>query len=769
MKPSRAWLLILLVPILIGLSRLRFDTEVLNLLPNDIPAVEGLKLYHKHFANNREVIITVTAHTPDDAEAAARAIAERLKSATNLVSQAVWQPPWMDRPSQTAEFIAWLWLSQPTNEVAQLVSRLNPTNAAATLNQTRERLATSLSPLDLARLSHDPFGLTALGPGLTQQNNDWFASADGTFRLIFVQPRNDPGSIAKWTIWLNRFHQLFRALELPNGVELGFTGMPIFTVETAAGMASDMRQSVFATVILVAFLFWFAHRRWWPLICMLAMLISALVVTMSLGGIFYGALNVVSLGFAAILLGLGVDYALVLYQELLDSPRANAAMIRHKAAGGIWWSASTTALTFALLNFAGLPGLAQMGTLVAIGVMLAATAMLYGFLPLMTRKPPPQKVSADDPITPHRDRLAWPATVAILIICAIILGRSWPQLDRTADALGSVGSAASKAAAAIDKHMNRGDETLWVLVRGRDESEVRLRLQSLKSELSVHAAELPLDAWPAPSLQKQNLPFLSDLHSYLPHLDKAAADAGFTSDALTLTKSVLNAWKTVSTNTSTIWPRGEAVEWLVNRIAAKTPNGQIALGLVRMPANAPLPEIKTPGALIAGWSRLAELLLRRVETRLTFLTVGLLAVLVICLRLALRGWPEVFLSFASLAFGFMLTLLVMALFGWKWNLMSLTAIPLLLGASVDYTIHVQRALQRYHDDPRAMRRTIGRALFLVTAAAVAGFGSLGLASNAGLASFEILIAIGMICIFLTSLYLLPAWHYTLARSKRKHG
>jgi predicted RND superfamily exporter protein len=117
----------------------------------------------------------------------------------------------------------------------------------------------------------------------------------------------------------------------------------------------------------------------------------------------------------------------------------------------------------------------------------------------------------------------------------------------------------------------------------------------------------------------------------------------------------------------------------------------------------------------------------------------------------------------------MLTLLVMAIFRWKWNLLSLTAIPLLLGASVDYTIHVQLALNRYRDDARAMRRTIGRALFLVTAAAVAGFGSLGLASNAGLASFEILCAIGMICIFLTSLYLLPAWHYTLARTRDTHG
>ena len=277
---KRSWLFLLIVPVALGLARLRFDTEILNLLPNDLPAVEGLKLYHKHFANNREVIITVTAKNSADAELAARNIATVLQGATNIVSDAVWQPPWMDRPDETAEFIAWLWLSQPPEELAGIVERLHATNAPAVLSETRERLATSLSPLDLARLSHDPFGLTALGPGLTAQSNDWFASPDGTFRLIFVQPHHDPGSYSKWATWLDQLHGIVNSSRLPAGIELGFTGTPVFTVETATGMQSDMRQSVISTIILVGALFWWAHRRFWPLLWMLVMLISSLLITM---------------------------------------------------------------------------------------------------------------------------------------------------------------------------------------------------------------------------------------------------------------------------------------------------------------------------------------------------------------------------------------------------------------------------------------------------------------------------------------------------------
>ena len=765
MKFSRAWLLLLIAPILLGLFRLRFDTEVLNLLPNDLPAVQGLKLYHKYFANNREVIITVSAKNSADAESAARVVATTLQGASNLVADAVWQPPWMDHPEETAEFIAWLWLSQPTNEVAQLTARLNPTNAATALNDTRERLATSLSPLDLARLSHDPFGLTALGAGLTPQSADWFASPDGTFRLIFVQPLHDPRSFPKWAEWLAEVRALVKAANLPSDVEIGFTGTPVFTVETASGMQSDMKQSIASTILLVGLLFWWAHRRFWPLLWMLIMLVSSLLITMSLGGLIFGSLNVVSFGFAAILLGLGVDYALVLYQELLGHPRCSAAEVRHEAAKGIWWSSSTTALAFALLNFAGLPGLGQLGTLVAIGVMVASTAMLYGFLPMMTRRPPPESATQEISVQPRRDRFAWPATFAGVAIAAIILARWWPQIDRTAEPLGSVNSAAAKAAKAIDERMNRGTETLWLIVKGRDESEVRSRLASLKTELRTAATELPLEIWPDPSRQKQNLALVHNLSSNLPALEKSTADAGFTDEALALTKTVLTEWKAFPTNVPVIWPKSRATQWLINRISARTENGVLALGLIHLSPGDPLPEIHTPGVLLGAWSRLAGLLLQRVERRLAFLTFAMMTLLIICLRLALRGWTEVLLSCASLGFGFMLTLLIMAIFRMKWNLLSLTAIPLLLGASVDYTIHVQLALRRYREDARAMRRTIGRALFLVTAAAVAGFGSLGLASNAGLASFEILCAVGMICIFLTSLYLMPAWHYTFARDK----
>ena len=58
---SRKWIigLLLAIPVILGLSRLRFDVEILNLLPGESSVVQGLKLYQQNFSNARELIVTI--------------------------------------------------------------------------------------------------------------------------------------------------------------------------------------------------------------------------------------------------------------------------------------------------------------------------------------------------------------------------------------------------------------------------------------------------------------------------------------------------------------------------------------------------------------------------------------------------------------------------------------------------------------------------------------------------------------------------------------
>src|SRR6516165_2061546 len=88
--PGRWLWFLFLIPVVLGLSRLRFDVEIFDLLPGDLPAVKGLKLYQEHFSNARELVITVKAPDAELAETAARNIAYLLRARTNLVSSVTW-------------------------------------------------------------------------------------------------------------------------------------------------------------------------------------------------------------------------------------------------------------------------------------------------------------------------------------------------------------------------------------------------------------------------------------------------------------------------------------------------------------------------------------------------------------------------------------------------------------------------------------------------------------------------------------------------------
>ncbi len=83
---KRWWWVVLLIAVGLGQWRLRFDVDVLNLLPPDEPTVEGLKLYQKYFANARELVITLRAPEAEQAERLAGALAARLRQETNLIA-----------------------------------------------------------------------------------------------------------------------------------------------------------------------------------------------------------------------------------------------------------------------------------------------------------------------------------------------------------------------------------------------------------------------------------------------------------------------------------------------------------------------------------------------------------------------------------------------------------------------------------------------------------------------------------------------------------
>ena len=798
---KRWWWLLLAVPAVIGLWRVRIDVEMLNLLPPDQPAVQGLKLYQKYFANARELIITIRAADAEQAERLAGALAVRLRQETNLVAGVSWQPPWMEQPAQVAELVACLWLNQPPEIFSALTNRLAAGHLESVLAETKETLTTSLSPMDLARRAFDPYDLLSV-PALTnisglsaEQGQRMFASADGTFRVLFVQARPDLADYRSCSSWLTSVQHVVAGLRADQAdsrdAVIRYTGRPAFVTEIASSMQRDLSGSIVGTAGIIALLFWLSHRRWLPMFWLLALLALILAATVGIGGLTLGSISVISLGFAAVLLGLAVDYAVVHYQEALAHPQMSVPEIRRAIAPSILWAAITTISAFLVLNLGGLPGLAQLGTLVAIGIALAALVMVVTFLPPLfpdrrkssaawTRHEwwayliPPDVRTAGPFVTAgsSHNSAALLATALIILCAGTVLSIKRPGLDRTTQALRPQHGEAEQALDEFTACLGIPQDPIWVIASGNDEREVWAHLSQAEALLGqarsnqvISGYMLPAALWPRMEFQESNRATARWLGNQGPLLCEAALHEGFNSNALFLTDELVRTWERAGISTGVVWPTNQLSQWLLKRFMARTTNEWLVMGLVS-PATNRLERASLAGlssrlsehrVLLSGWELLGTTTLKRVQDRLWLLVLPMVVLVLASLWFAFRRWTEVLLGLAVLGLSGLCLLTTMTLAGWSWNLLNLMALPLVLGTGVDYGIFMQLALRRQGGDVALVRRSIGRALLLCGGTAIAGFGSLAWSGNAGMASLGKVCATGIGANMLISVYLLPAW------------
>jgi predicted exporter len=799
---SRQWPWLLLLPVALGLWRLQFDVEVLNLLPPGSPVVHGLMLYQQNFANARELILTLSGSEAGAAEAAAQAIAAALRARPDLAAEVTWTPPWLERPEQAAELMAYLWLNQPPAVFSELTNRLGGTNLTATLAESREALATSFSPDHVAMRGYDPLGFTRLPESVTGttpsfgSGSEYFASADGAFRVVFIEAASDLTSYKDCTKWLGEVRRVIEgarsSTNFPAAVVVRYTGRPAFVAEIGGGMERDLAGPSAGTLGVIALLFYLAHRRWRPLLWLLALLLMILAGTLALGGLVYGTLNVVSLGFASILIGLAEDFGIVLYQEARTHPHLSIREIRHDAAPGIWWSALTTAGAFLLLNLSSLPGLGQLGTLVAIGVALAAGLMLYAYLPPLLgsarrtpiRRVPTSSAHAGSESGASRTgvRLAWTASFGLLTAGVVLLWLKPPRFDQSANALKPRNSEANAALDELKTRLKRTREPLWVVVEGQHETEVARVLASIEPILQRAVANqvisgytLPGPLWPQVGNQSSNRFAALAVAARRDDLRAATLAAGFSTNSLAIADRVLQVWGQSMVSPDPFWPTNENSRWVLEKLMARCAGGFLAVGLIHPGAggtggsfrelSALSETLRRAGVWLSGWELLGPSVSRLVSGDLLRVLPPILALVLFTLWMAFRAWRDVGLSLVTLVFSGLTLHLVMAFMGWSWNMMNLMAVPLLLGMGVDFSIHMQLALRRHHGDVALVSRSVGSALLLAGSTTVAGFGSLAFASNAGIAGLGKVCAAGIVCAMLTAVYLLPVW-WRMTTSKK---
>src|SRR5438270_1490549 len=373
---------------------LRLDSEVFNVLPGRFPSVQGLKIYDRDFEQTRQLTFALLCNPKD---------VDKLEEFAPVFAERLRQQPWCSRllagsPISTADGIrdlqsiaVPLLLNLEPRAFDDTMSILQPDKIRDRLHRLRQQIEAG-SPRPEFELSFDPLGLIA--PALKPfaestiiEQEQPLTSPDRTMRIFLVVTNQATVSAFECQRLMRRVNE-FRASaaegwdpESHSGLQILVTGRPAFVSEISLSMRHDVVATLFGSIVLVGIIFFAGFRRWLPLVGMAVCLLLSCLVALTAGQLLFGRLSMISVAFCAILVGLGVDFAILTigryHQARADGEPHRQAIATSVAKLGraVFFGALTTAVGFLALVLSGAMTFSELGVLIAIGIFVAGLFM----------------------------------------------------------------------------------------------------------------------------------------------------------------------------------------------------------------------------------------------------------------------------------------------------------------------------------------------------------------------------------------------------------
>lgn len=804
-------------------SRLRFDGDMLALLPQRDPVLNTYRETLELFGALE--IFPVAVRIPEgvpidlytgfaDRVAAELARVEQFESIEHRFG---------DPEELLRSFLpkALLYLEAPQREA--VAARLSTSALAERAAEVRGLLETpqalglkSLLRLDPAGLA--PLLLDRLGAGRGAQGVDWasgyFLSRDHRLLLILAKPTRQPQDIEfdRQLLAAARAAVERAATGWPElaGEEAGavpevfFAGSYAIAVGDASLIRRDILVNVLTSVAGVLALFYLAYRRWMLLAFAFAPLASGLAVTFGFTQLSVGMLSSATAGVAALLVGLGIDYVIVLYGRYVESRRKGLDLasaldaLAGSPARGVVSGAVTTTATFYAFLITDFRGLFQMGLLVGTGILFCLVAVLV-LLPAMLawneahhrrrESEPTLRLHAFGAEHLVRWAVRWPRAVLAggLLACAVAAGFAWRlRFEDNVAALRPPGNPGIVAQEEIGRHFGSSFDALLVSIAGDSAEEVLERAAAVAAAARAATERGELGGFQSPSTlipprhqQEEALAWLAAARggALAParvrgDLERAFHAAGLRlepfADGIELLGQALEQRRPIAVEDFTSSREGQQI---VGRELRETPRGWRGLvKLYRPPGMAPrtIPAAAEAVAAMGGEeARLTGVHVigreLRGRVRRDALLAAALGTLVVFLLVwfDLRRLREALFALLPLTVGLLWMIGAMGALGVAMNFMNIFVTTMVIGIGVDYGLHV---LHRFRED-RAVAGTlpeeglceIAKGVVLAALTTVAGFGSLYFSSFPGLRSMGLVAVLGTVATALVAITLVPAF------------
>ncbi|MFZ4592695.1 MAG: MMPL family transporter [Verrucomicrobiaceae bacterium] len=770
---GRSVILFLLALVLMaGATRLRLSTDVLKLLPSDTPGVAALQRLNAQLADEHQLLILIEAAEGEalDDEARLEQLGDQMRATAGTLSVKSETELGLENDPAFAKLMAYLWLNGDPANLNALLAQSSGTALTQNIAKAKASLTTSMDQIEMVRASYDPLGLTrgAFMDWVSGSVASMMTSADEA-RLFFVQAKPELSGYKDYAQWIAALRTAIEPIAKEGGWRLSITGSPAFGAEIGQGMEQDMAGTSGICAALVVLMFLWFQRSLRQLLAITLCLTLTLALTLGLYGWCFGDLGVMSAGFAAILMGLTVDYAMIISREV---PLVNGDALKasRHCRPGILWGAVTTAAPFSVMLFSAMPGGGQLGFLVSAGLFFGAVIMLglYPRLAFPRQASAVRQLEFDLPAVPRRWALR--AALSLLLLCG---GFLWCYGDRLSVAfeLAHLRPRNSNAVEGLERIQQRfpawGESLIHVLVDDEaatheQQRNTQAQVAALQARGLVSAAWLPFGVLPDDTAFANNLQRVKTVE-LLPALKAALDAAGFNDKASALTEAVTRQWQAWQ-STSAAAAFAEIREQPMIQpylLKADATHKAAVIGGLRLKApldqdsHAALRALDLPGLTVAAWPLLRFDLnaVFALDVKRIFIPMGIVLAITLCV--ALRQWRDALIALGTLGLSLMIVYGIVTLTSGRWHFLNLMGLPLLLGASLDYMLHIIFALRREGGDVRRVLRSTGMAVLFCSLSTAVGFCSLLLASNDALVDLGIVTGLGILVSAGLALLLLP--------------
>ena len=787
-------------------TRLRVETDILSLVPRDNPVVQAFATTIERFGTVDTLLVVLRIDDDIDIEAVVD-FAETLAVELGEWDQIDWVEFRISRGAEAAvPLLDRSTLFLDSVQIDDLLERLTDKGLPIQAEQMRANLLApqSVATKDLLRL--DPMGMLATilakarfgGIGLTvDPETGCIVDRNRRLLLMLAKPVRPAQDLEFDRLLLDGLSARVDAAAvaweskgwegLPPAVE--FTGGYVVVLSDSRLITSDAVVGAVSALIGVLVLFLFAFRKPSTLAFAFFPLVTGLGLALVFVSLYLGRLNSLTSASGGLLIGLGIDFVIVLYARYVDERGREAshwqaldAMGRHTGLG-VLLGAVTTAATFYAFLVTDFQGLSELGLLTGTGILLLMVSVFLLLPALLTvvyggrAEVPRLNIHSFGSHLLCRASLARPTITLLLaglLTVLAIAGTTALEFDDDIQNMRSKDNPGIALREEVMAAFGARLTPLTVRVDGRDEGEALERARELLPGIEALVddgtlASVDAIAGIVPPLEDQ-LAVIARLRQEQGRLDgvdgrlaAALADAGLNpaafADGLRHLRNALGVERPLALSDLD----GTPLERVVDRYVA-TYDGGVSTAIYCYPPAGRWRRQAPPALEMLvdrhEWAVLAAPVVVSAELRRIVWRDAAWASVIGMVAVFLLMWADLgsairaLVALLPLALGMVWMLGSMALLGLRVNFMNIFVMTMVIGIGVDYGVHL---LHRWHEtdgDADALSAT-AKAIAVAALTTIVGFGSLVLSHFPGLRSVGAAAILGALFTAIASITVLP--------------